>query len=150
MPTKGSWVVEKEQIGNFIGKIASLKGNKAVINYWIANRTKRTVTSCKEYYRNDPKIERVKCMKKTKDILADLRHLQRDNTIERKTKAVKGTTSKKVVIMRNNKTNGKLKEIENMIWKDNKLEIKMNIQKYIENNKQKTSILYQTVQSRVI
>ncbi|CAG8777569.1 11069_t:CDS:2 [Gigaspora margarita] len=44
MPTKGSWVVEKEQTGNFIGKILSLKDNEAVINHWIADRTKRTVT----------------------------------------------------------------------------------------------------------
>ncbi|CAG8835440.1 4369_t:CDS:1, partial [Gigaspora margarita] len=49
-----------------------------------------------------------------------------------------GTTSKEVAIIRNNKTNKILEEIEDIIWKDNKLEIKMKIQKYVENNKQKT------------
>ncbi|CAG8840544.1 7243_t:CDS:1, partial [Gigaspora margarita] len=79
--------------------------NKAVINHWITNRTKRTVMLCKGYYRNDPKIKRVKCTKKVnikrlekimvdskyrlKIYWADLKHLQRDNTIERKTKTWK-------------------------------------------------------------
>ncbi|CAG8804831.1 37027_t:CDS:2 [Gigaspora margarita] len=76
-----------------------------------ADKTKKTVTPCKGCHCNDPKIERVKCTKKVnikrlekiivdskcrlKIYWEDLRHLQRDNKIERKTKAVEGTTSKK-------------------------------------------------------
>ncbi|CAG8775066.1 34937_t:CDS:2, partial [Gigaspora margarita] len=41
---------------------------------------------------------------------------------------------------RNNKMNGALKKIEDMIWKDSKLKIKMKIQKYAENNEQKTTL----------
>ncbi|CAG8839933.1 14304_t:CDS:2, partial [Gigaspora margarita] len=45
----------------------------------------------------------------------DLRQLQRVNTIERKTKAAEGMTSKEVEIMRKKEMNGILKEIEDMI-----------------------------------
>ncbi|CAG8634878.1 9421_t:CDS:2 [Gigaspora margarita] len=106
--------VEKEQTGNFIDKISLLKGNEAMINHWIADKTKRSVTLCKGCHCNDPKIERLKCTKKInikrlekiigdskcrlKIYWEDLRYLQRDNKIERKTKAVEGTTKNKYIM----------------------------------------------------
>ena len=51
-PTKGSWVVEKEQTGNYIGRISSVKGNEAIINHWVEDRNTRTVKPCEGCHRN--------------------------------------------------------------------------------------------------